>query len=149
MRAAKRMAVSRTGKFEFPAERVWEIVGDFSAMAKWNENIVETEIEERSGAIIRKMKNRVGAFMEERLLAHNPKEMTIVYGMDTPPTARIERYTAYLQVVTIDQSASLLLWTSSCETRFKKVIAAEFGRLMVKAMTSLNHYLETGNKRSG
>lgn len=145
---SKRMSVSRRGILAFPPERVWSVIGDFTSMALWNSNITECALFQADGITLRRMKNRDGKILEERLLARSDVTRTIVYSMDTPPNRIISHYTATQIVEPFegDGSKTSLTWIAACDTRFPMIVGRDFCRLMDHAIGSLTLYLQSGKK---
>jgi carbon monoxide dehydrogenase subunit G len=107
---AKQSEVVVRRRVAAPVQRVWEILSDFSGIAKLSPAIQSCTVEGEGVGAVRTLDMPGGATLQERLEAHDEKQKTFSYsiiGNNPLP------FTGYLSTVTVEASgrdACLVDW---------------------------------------
>lgn len=104
--------VVRYGVVNAPAEKVWEVVGDFDGLPEWNPPIEASEPEHKDGVQYRRLKFSQGGEFYERNMGTDGTSL----GYKTVETnAPIDGYVGTISV--LDQGDTCILcWSSSFES---------------------------------
>ncbi len=122
--------------------KVWELVGDFHGLPRWNAGLAESRSEE--GGKVRYLVRRAGGHVRERLIARDDAKRTITYSIFESGLP-IGRHVATLQVVGRG-TESTVNW--SCEFESKGPPEAElstiFKQIFTAGLSNLKAMLENG-----
>ena len=124
------------------AARVWELVGDFHGLPRWNAGLAESRPED--GGQVRYLVRKAGGHVRERLIARDDAARTITYTIFESGLP-IGRHVATMQVVGKGKE-STVNW--SCEFESKgppeAEVAAIFKQIFTGGLSNLKAMLENG-----
>lgn len=107
------LTASVSRRFDIPADRLWDLIGDFGNMAKWTGAKPESCVQEGQGiGSLRRLTLADGRVIVDRLEALGHRSYT--YSIVTSPLP-YKSYRATMLVSAVDQSASELTWTGEFE----------------------------------
>jgi hypothetical protein len=79
---ARELSVAQSIVIDAPAEKVWEIVGDFGGLSRWLPPILESRIilgKSREAGGVRELTRANGTKVQEKLTEYDPWNMTFTY----------------------------------------------------------------------
>ncbi len=106
--------VSESAKLYVPASRVWEVVGDFTAIADWHPGVLHCEEDREGTQVVRKLDVGAETLVVERLEDTDDEAMAYTYSLVSGPLP-VRDYQATLQVVADDETSCTLHWSSAFE----------------------------------
>lgn len=122
--------------------KVWELVGDFHGLPRWNAGLAESRSEE--GGKVRYLVRRAGGHVRERLIGRDDAKRTITYTIFESGLP-IGRHQATMQVVGKGNETTVN-W--SCEFESKGPPEAEltaiFKQIFTGGLSNLKALLENG-----
>ena len=81
------IAVSVRAELDAPAGAVWDLIGDFNALAEWHPRCAKSVIEIRGGATVRVLETAEGATFVEKLEDADESGRTHTYSIVEGPLA--------------------------------------------------------------
>lgn len=105
--------VTETGSFTVPAEKLWELVADFGAIAKIMDGIDECIVEGEGIGATRSIPGRDGTIVESLDVLDHGK-MTLVYSIVSGPMP-FKDYSAEMVVSADGEDSCRLAWTGTFE----------------------------------
>jgi len=106
--------VSESAKLYVPASRVWEVVGDFTAIAGWHPGVLNCEEDREGTQVVRRLNVGAEAPVVERLEDSDDEAMSHTYSLVSGPLP-VRDYRATLEVVADDETSCTLHWSSAFE----------------------------------
>ena len=107
------LTASVSRKFAIPADKLWDLIGDFGHMQKWTGGKPESCVQEGEGVgSLRRLTLADGRVIVDRLEA--TAERSYAYSIVTSPLP-YKSYRATMAVAAIDETTSELTWTGEFE----------------------------------
>ena len=89
--------ISMSTKVGVSAEKVWELIGGFGALADWHPAVAKSELEEEDGATMRTLHLVGGGIIRERLERSDDEARTYTYSIVESPLP-VANYSATIRV---------------------------------------------------
>ena len=107
------LRTSVSHRFAVPADKLWDLIGDFGNMQKWTGGKPESCVQEGEGVgSLRRLTLADGRVIVDRLEA--TAERSYTYSIVTSPLP-YKSYRATMQVAAVDETTSELTWTGEFE----------------------------------
>ena len=106
------LRVSMTSELDAPAAEVWEVVGNFGAIADYVEVVSTIEMHGEGVGARRVLHLEDGNSVVETLQALDAEAMTLSYTIDESPLP-VEAYTGTMKVTALDDGRAQLEWSST------------------------------------
>ena len=107
------LTASVSRRFAIPAEKLWDLIGDFGNMSKWTGAKPESCVQEGKGiGSLRRLTLADGRVIVDRLEAQAERSYT--YSIVTSPLP-YKSYRATMRVAAVDETTSELTWTGEFE----------------------------------
>ena len=122
--------------------KVWELVGDFHGLPRWNAGLAESRSED--GGKVRYLVRRAGGHVRERLIARDDAKRTITYAIFESGLP-IGRHVATMQVVGKGME-SKVNWSCEFESTGppEAEVVAIFKQIFTGGLSNLKAMLENG-----
>lgn len=106
--------VSEAAKLYVPADRVWDVVGDFEAIDRWHPAVLGCDAEREGTGRTRRLDIGAGARLVETLEAYDGERMAYRYTLREGPLP-IGAMTAELRVKPDDANSCTVEWSAELE----------------------------------
>jgi uncharacterized protein YndB with AHSA1/START domain len=116
---AKELGVAHSIVIAAPAERVWEVAGDFVGVPRWLTTIPSSRLvlgKNREAGCIRELTRANGTKVQEKLIEYDPWNMTMTYTY-VGGQPLVSHYFATVKVTALDGARSRVDWSA----RFKRL----------------------------
>jgi hypothetical protein len=122
-KSSKATRVSSSTHIDVPAQRVWELIGQFKALADWHPSVEKSELEQ--GGKMRRLSLVGGGTIVERLERIDDESFKYSYSIVDSPFP-VANYVAELRVVKDESGKGCRVeWSSEFEPKGASVSEAE------------------------
>jgi uncharacterized protein YndB with AHSA1/START domain len=107
--------VNMSAELSVPAETVWNVIGNFNALAQWHPAVAKSEESKQGGATLRKLTMHGGGTIVERLEKKDDNEQSYSYSILEGPLP-VSGYTSKIRVSRGKSASSCTVeWSSEFE----------------------------------